>query len=551
VLENVMRTGVSGKRIGSNAVGNLFAKMWKTALLLASVAFAHPLLSQNVVTYHNDNLRSGQTTAETILTPANVNAVSFGKKFSYTVDGYVYAQPLYVTNVAIPNKGTHNVLYVATEHDSIFALDADSNAGANAAPLWTTSFINPAKGINPVTSSEVSCGDLVPEIGVTGTPVIDAASRTLYVVAKTWERGQGVQRLHALDITTGAEKFGGPVLIKARVRGVGDGGSWVSFNALRENQRPALLLQNGLVYLSWASHCDIGAYHGWVMAYNATTLRQAGVWISTPNGLRGGVWQGGAGLAGDSSFNTYVSTGNGSFDANTGGTNFGDSLLKLSASSTGVSLVDYFTPYNEAALNNADADLGSGGILLLPDQPAGSPHLHLLAQAGKEGSIYLVDRDQMGHFNPSNDNQIVQFIPSVTGGIWGMPAWWNNNIYFGGTNDSLKVFSFNPATGLLSTSPTSFSSTVYGFPGPTPSVSANGTSNGIVWVLQTDAYGSNGPSILHAYDATNLATELYNSNQNSGRDGLSGAVKFSIPTIANGKVYVGTAGQLSVFGLLP
>jgi hypothetical protein len=515
-------------------------------LIIANSAFGQV----SVTTYHNDNSRSGQNTSETVLAPANVNVNQFGKLFSQAVDGYVYAQPLYLPNVSIPGKGTHNVVYVATEHDSVYAFDADSTSGGNSSPLWRTSFIDPAHGITTVSSADVGCSDLVPEIGITSTPVIDTGTGTLYVVAKTKENGSFVQRLHALDVATGAEKFGGPIVIRARVRGTGDGSrnGIIKFDALREGQRPGLLLQNGNVYIAWASHCDIGPYHAWVTTYDIATLAQTGVWNSTPNGGLGGAWQSGAGLAGDATFNAYLATGNGTFDANLGGRDFGDTVLKLRPPALNrLRVADWFTPYNQQQLNNEDADLGSGGVLLLPDQ--NGPHAHLLVQAGKEGTVYLIDRDNMGHFNPNNNDQIVQSLDGAVGGMWAMPAWWNNNVYFGGAGDYLKMFTFNTNTGLLSASPDSESGTFFGYPGPTPSISANGTSSGIAWALQTDAYNS-GSTILHAYDATDLSKELYNSAQNSTRDDAGGAVKFTVPTVANGKVYVPAVKQLSVYGLL-
>jgi hypothetical protein len=503
-----------------------------------------------VVTQHNDNYRTGQNVSETVLTPANVNQSQFGKLFSQAVDGYVYAQPLYVPGVNIPNKGTHNVVYVATEHDSLYAFDADSNAGANAAPLWQVSFINPGAGINAVTSGDVSCGDLIPEIGITGTPAIDLSTNTMYLATKTKESGNFVHRLHAIDITTGAEKFGGPVAIQAQFKGSADGGKVVVFNSLREAQRAGLLLQNGLVYIAWASHCDIGPYHGWMMAYDSQTLQQKGVWNATPNGGLGGFWQSGAGIAADSRNFLYIPTGNGTFDQNVLGKDYGDSIVKLGFSKAGkLHAIDYFTPHDQDFLNNTDSDLGSGGALLLPDRP-GKKKPYLLVQAGKEGTVYLVNRNRLGHFNPNDDSQIVQNLPGAVGGMWAMPAFWNNNVYFGGAGDNLKMFTFNPVTALLSTTPVSNTSTFFGFPGTTPSISSNGASNGIAWALQTDRYGSNGVSILHAYDATNLSHELYNTLQNSTRDNPGGAVKFSVPTVANGKVYVGAVKQLSVYGLL-
>lgn len=360
----------------------------------------------------------------------------------------------------------------------------------------------------------------------------------------------------SMRITAQFEKPGSPVIITASVSGTGDGSSAgvISFDSLREHNRPGLLLQNGHVVIGWASHCDNGPYHGWIMSYNSSTLAQEAVWNSTPNGGLGGVWMSGAGLSGDSSLNTYFATGNGTYDGNP---DFGDTIMKLGPPNNGAFPVsDWFTPYNQGSLSQYDTDLGSGGVLLVPDQPAGSPHQHLLIQAGKEGAIYLVDRDNMGRFNPFNNYQIVQSLPGALTGMWGLPAWWNNQIYVAGTGDlgkpggNLQAYAFNPSTGTLSTSPTSQSSTLFTFPGPTPTVSASGSSNGIVWVIQVNQF--NGPlkAVLHAYDATNLATELYNSQQNPSWDNPGPAIKFSVPTVVNGKVYVGTQTQLSVYGQL-
>ncbi len=497
----------------------------------------------HVTTYHNDNFRTGQNVAETVLSPSNVNHVQFGKLFTHGVDGYVYAQPLYLPNVSIPGRGVHNVVFVATQHDSVYAFDADNNSGSNANPLWAVSFTNPTAGITTLSSNDVSCTDIVPEIGITGTPVIDPSTATLYVVVKTKESGKAVQRLHALSVGTGGEKFGGPVVIHASVSGSGLGGNGttVTFDPLKANQRPGLLLQNGVVYIGWAGHCDNGPYHGWLMAYNASTLEQLGVFNSTPNGTTGGFWQAGAAPASDSSGNVFVATGNGSFD---GATEFSDSILKLKLG-TGLQRHDYFTPYNQAALNANDLDLGSGGTLLIPDDQPGA-HPHILVQAAKEGKIYLVDRDNMGGFNFAGDTQIVQSIPYSVGGMWSMAAYWNSTVYLLGSFDVLRAFVLS--NGLLSKSPIAMGNTVFGFPGATPSISANGSNHGIAWVLQTDQFQVRGRAVLRAYDATNLV-ELYNSNQNVRRDSPGPAVKFTVPTVANGKVYVGTENGLSVYGL--
>ncbi len=527
-------------------------KLLLAAVLGLSVATISASGQVSMTTSRNDNSRDGQNLNETILTPDNVNVNGFGKLFSHDVQGYVYAQPLYVPNVSIPGLGTHNVVYVATEHDIVYAFDADDNTGLNANPLWHASFIAPKKGITTVSSGDVSCGDLIPEIGITSTPVIDKESGTIYVVAKTKENGKFFQRLHALDITTGRERKGSPVEIKAQVKGNGEGSNHgvLSFDPLREAQRPGLLLQNGTIYIAWASHCDNQPYHGWVMSYNEKSLKQTGVWNSTPNGGLGGVWQSGTGIAGDDSY-VYFATGNGTYDGKKGGNDFSDTVAKLGpAKDNQLPLVDWFTPFNQAYLSDGDIDVGSGGVLLLPDQKQGAPHEHLLIQVGKSGSIYLIDCTKLGHFRPKNNKQIVQDLENAIGGLWATPAWWNNNVYFGGSGDLLRQFSFDPSTGLLSTGAVYVSPTYFGFPGPTPSISADDDTGGIVWAIETDQYGSDGSSILHAYDATDVGSELYNTTQNSSRDDPGGAVKFSIPTVVNGRVYVGAAGRVTAYGLL-
>jgi hypothetical protein len=517
-----------------------------------TIAALLPAAAQvSVTTSRNDNNRDGQNLNETILTPQNVNVNSFGMLFKQPVDGYVYAQPLYVPNITIPGLGTHNVIYVATEHDSVFAFDADSNTGLNASPLWQTSFINPLQGITTVSSGDVNCGDLVPEIGITSTPVIDLNSHTMYLIAKTKENGSFFQRLHAIDITTGNELPNSPTVIQASVKGNGDGSvnGVVSFDPLKEAQRPGLLLVHGTIFVAWASHCDNGPYHGWLMAFNEKTLKLEAVGNTTPNGGLGGIWQSGTGLATDGSY-VFLATGNGTYDGPSGGKDFGDSVIKVPTALNLPRPYDYFTPYDQGNFFDDDTDVGSGGVLLLPDQGAGSPHQHLLVQVGKSGSIYLIDRDHMGSYNPNNNHQIVQDQENAIGGLWATPGWWNNNVYFGGSGDNLRQYTFNTSTGLLSTGAAAVTPTYFGFPGPTPSISANGTSNAIVWAIETDGYTNGGRSILHAYDATNVASELYNTQQNSSRDQAGGAVKFTVPTITNGKVYVPAVQELDVYGLL-
>ncbi len=500
----------------------------------------------NVLTYHNDNARTGQNLKESILTPTNVSSGNFGKLFTQAVDGYVYAQPLVVTKLKIPNQGVHDVVFVATEHDSVYAFDANSNLP----PLWQVSFINPGAGITTVSSDDLGCGDLVPEVGITSTPVIDLGSRTIYVLAKTKEVTTNgttfYHRLHALDLTTGAEKFGGPTVIQASVPGNGDGNDGngnVPFDALRQFNRAALLLEKGVVYIGSAAHCDIGPYHGWLIGCSAKTLKINTYFNTTPNGGLGGIWQGGGGPASDAGGNVYAETGNGTFDPQANC--YGDSFLKFSATKA-LKLADYFTPYNQQALSDADADLGSGGLMLLPDEAGNKARRHLLVGAGKEGTIYLVNRDKMGHFN-ADSNQVVQTLQSAIGGSFDTPAYFNKHIYYLGVGDVLKAFAITNSQ--INPTPTSQSTMSFGFPGATPSISANGTKNGIVWALQNDGYESSSPSILHAYDASNLAQELYSSANIPDRDNPGGAVKFSVPTIANGKVYVGAEYAVSVYGL--
>ena len=487
----------------------------------------------NVLTYHNDLSRSGQNLNETILTPATVSSSTFGQLFSASVDGQVYAQPLYMWGVNVPGKGAHNVVFVATEHDSVYAFDADSNSGSNAAPLWHTSFLNPSAGVTSVPADNLGCEVIAPEVGITGTPVIDPATGTLYVAAMTLEDfGQTyVHRLHALDVTTGLEKPGSPVVIEASAPGTGDGNSTVTFRPWLYKERAGLLLLNGVVYTFWSSHCDAGGYHGWVIGYDANSLKRASVYTPSPNWEAGSIWQSGAAPPADAAGNIYIVTGNGTFDADRGGADLGDSVVKLSTTH-GLSVADYFTPFNAALLDVKDVDLGSSGALLLPDL-AGSPqHPHLLITGGKEGRIYLIDRDGMGHFGLDSDQQIVQSLPAAVGPLFGVPAYFNNTVFFGPKNDALKAFPI--LNGQLSETPSSQSSGAIPYLGSVPSVSANGSKAGLVWTICPDG--------LHAYDAANLANQLYSGNFGS-------YIKFSTPTIANGKVYVGTANSVAVFGL--
>jgi hypothetical protein len=515
------------------------------------------------MTFHNDNSLSGADLSETQLTPANVNTAQFGKLYSYAVDGYVYAQPLYMAHLAIPGRGTHDVVFAATEHNTVYAFDAD-NPGSGGGLLWQ-------RNLGPsIPQPDVISTDIVPEIGITGTPVIDPATNTLYVVARTKEIIGGVahyiQRLHALDITTGNERPNAPVVIgdttgsnnnvtNIAVPGTGLGsiGGRLAFNAFWENQRAALTLANGIVYIAWASHGDNGPYHGWVVGYRTSDLQLARVFNTSPNDYAAGIWQSGSGLAVDSAGNLYLATGNGTFNANQSGhTEYGDSVLRLSAGGP-LTVTDYFTPYEQAILDRNDADLGSGGTMLLPDAVGSAAHRHLLVETGKEGKIYLIDRDNLGKYQTCGPNcdAVVQTLQLGPTGVWGNPAFFQTGpnsglIYYQGSSDVLKAYTIS--NGVLS-GPTTRSSTSFAFPGGQPVISANGTANGIAWVLQVDAFGRSGPAVLHAYNATNLGQELYNSSQMGSRDQLGGAVKFTAPVIADGKVFAGTQNSLTVFGL--
>ena len=501
----------------------------------------------DVITYHYDNSRSGQNLNETVLTPANVNSTKFGKLGEFVVDGKVDAQPLYLSQVTIGGQ-KKNVLYVATEHGSVYAFDADSINGTASTVLWKTSTL----GSGETTSDNRGCGQVTPEIGITATPVIDRSRNAIYVVAMSKNAsGTYFQRIHALDLTTGLELFGGPKDITATYPGTGDNSSGgnVIFDPKQYKERPGLLQINSTIYTTWSSHCDIRPYTSWVMAYSADTLAQTGVLNLVPNGSDGGIWMSGTAPAADAAGNLFFIIGNGTFDTTLNATGFpvngdcGNCFVKLSTAG-GLKLADYFTPHNTVSESDADQDFGSGGGIVLMDvQDAGGSTRHLSVGAGKDSLIYVVDRDSMGKFNPNTD-QIYQEISGQLGGqVFSMPAFFNNTIYYGAVGDALKAF---PIAGAkLAGIPSSQSTHNFGYPGTTPSISANGAANGIVWAIE------NNGAILFAYDATNLTTELYDSNQAAnGRDQFSGN-KFITPVVANGKVYVGTPTSVAVFGLLP
>lgn len=498
----------------------------------------------DVVTYHNDVGRTGANTGETTLTPNNVVEASFGKIGFFSMDGQVDAQPLYLSQLSIPTQGTHNVLYAVSEHDSVYAFDADTGA-----TLWQVSLL----GSGETSSDNRSCSQVSPEIGITSTPVIDRPHGVMYVVAMSKNGSTYFQRIHALDITSGAELLGGPTTIQASYPGTGansSGGS-VIFDPKQYKERAALLLLNGTIYTTWASHCDNGPYTGWVIAYDATTLAQTHVLNLTPNGNDGAIWMAGAGPAADSSGFIYLLVGNGTFDTTLDGNGFpnqgdyGNGFMKL-ATASGLTVADYFTMFNTTMESSQDTDLGSGGCMVLPDILDINNQVHHLAVgAGKDANLYVVNRDSMGKFNASGNIIYQQLSGALGGGVWSMPAYFNNTVYYGAVGDRIKAFTISNA--MLSTSPTSQTSNSFGYPGATPGISANGTSNAIVWIVENSS-----PATLHAFDATNLATELYNSNQASNsRDHFGGGNKYMTPTIVNGKVFVSTPNGVAVFGLLP
>ena len=493
--------------------------------------------AQSVLTQHNDLSRSGANPNETTLTTSNVNVNSFGKLFSLSIDGFTYAQPLYDPGVSI-SGGTHNVVYIATAHDSVYAFDADSGT-----QYWHVSLGT------PVPSSVINTQNILVEVGIISTPVIDSSTGTLYAVAKTYENDVQIFRLHALDITTGAEKFGGPVEIAASVSGSGQqsSGGQIPFVASRENQRAAVTLVNGIVYLAFASHEDYSPYHGWLLGYNASNLQQVQVYNVTPNSGEGAIWMGGQGLLADSSNNLYLITANSTQSTEDASEDYGESFLKLVPSGSTLTVADYFKPNDFDQLNANDNDLGSTGAFAIP----GTSYI---AGGSKSGMLYVVNTSNMGKLNTSADQVVQEF--QADNGLWGSPAFFNNTMYIWGVNESLKAYPFS--SGHFNTSPSSQSA--YSTPGGTTSgsvsVSSNGTKAGtaIVWATAPEAdpdHSTVGGS-MYAYDATNLGTLLWSTAQNSSRDSYGNYAKFVAPTIANGKVYVGTdSEQVAVYGLLP
>ena len=524
-------------------------------IVLSALVSLHAGAQVNVLTYHNDNSRTGANLNESTLTPANVNPTTFGKLFTYAVDGYVYAQPLYVSGLKI-GQGTHNVVFVATEHNSVYAFDADSNAGANGGLLWQVNLGPSAPTPNPTLPFEA----IEPEVGITGTPVIDLSSKTLYVDAFTTDGTSYFHHVHALNLLDGSDRVT-PTLVVASVPGVGNGSvnGVMNFQAVQQLQRSALTLANGVLYVCFAGFTDTpieDPYHGWILGFSPKTLHLLPNYVmcTTPNGTvdqfgsiagRGAVWMGGGGMAVDNKNNLYFATGDGNFTAfnNSGGTDYADTYLKLSTSG-GLSVADYFTPYTQANQQVNDLDTGSGGVILLPDQPG--PFPHLMVGAGKPSRAFVINRDQMTsddqHINTNSESDnIVQTMP-LGGGSFDTPAYFNQQIYYVAIKDVIRSYALQNGN-LVPDLPKSSGVRKYAFPGSTPSISADGNNNGIVWTIQNAQ-----PAVLVAYDAANLSTELYSSDASGARDQMTGGVKFVVPTVANGKVYAGSQYALTVFG---
>jgi hypothetical protein len=519
-------------------------------LVMASALFlpcsAFPAI--NVLTWHNDLARTGQNLRETQLTPTNVNFNSFGKLFQIDVDGKVDAQPLIVSNVSIPNRGTHNVVIIATEHDTVYCCDADFGT-----ILWRRSMLR--SGETP--SDSRNCDQVVPEIGVTATPVIDLLTGphgTIYVVAMSKNATSYFQRIHALDLATGAEQFGGPVKIQATYPGTGDnnnGQGQVVFDPSRYKERSGLVLTRGIVYTFWASHCDHRPYTGWIIGYDKNTLARVRVLNLTPNGNGGAIWGSGAAPAVDGTGKIYLLNGNGTFETSLdsngfpGMDDFGNCIVKLSNINQQLRVTDYWTMYNTVAESQADQDLGSGGAVLLPPMiDVNGVTRYLLAGAGKDRNIYIANRNNLGKFVPNSNATLYQNVRgALAGPVFSVPAYFNGHLYYGAVNDRLKSFAFSNAR--LVTSPTSKSLVTFGYPGTTPSISANGTANAIAW-----AAANGTPAVLYAFDATKLGKQLYSSNDAGTRDNFGTGNKFIVPTVANGKVYVGSTSCVGVFGLL-
>jgi len=524
-----------------------------------SIAAAEP---SAVLTHHNDNSRTGANLNETTLNITNVNTNSFGLLYTRTLDDQLYAQPLVMTNVSIPGRGAHNIVIAATVNDSVYAFDADDQTVLS--PYWQVSFLGP-NVVAPSTDDILAspCGNfrnISGNFGIIGTPVIDPVAGTLFVVARTKEFSANyVERLHALDVSTGAERSNSPVIITATYPGNGTGSisGMLTFDPYKQNQRSALALVNGVLYIGWASHCDWDIYHGWLIGYNATNLQQEVVYNVSPNGYRAGIWMAGEGPSADSNGNIYLSIGNGTVGTNGNPRdtiNRGESFLKLTRSGTNFTVASWFTPYNYANLEAGDLDLGSAGLLLIPGT-------NLAFSAGKQGIAYLVNRDNMGGLSFSSaDTNVVQSFTLASDSLYGSPVWWDGpNASYGyvwPASDYLQQYKFDRGTGrFVFPEIDSPSPAPSGHPGGFLALSANGTNSGsgIVWAshqIGGSAQGAVLAGILHAYNAENVAVELWNSEQLSARDAVGNFAKFVPPTIANGKLYLATfSNRLNVYGL--
>jgi len=506
-------------------------------------------VAAQVTTAQYGNARLNANTHETKLTPLTVTATSFGRVATFPVDGDVYAQPLYRAVRAGRSEGTRisrDVLFVATEAGSVYAFDAQ---GTDRQPLWKRRLLD--AGEEPLTFQDVLCPFIRPTIAITPTPVIDTIANALYVLARARTRDSAghlrfVQRLYAIDLSTGQD-IRSPAEIRASVNGTGAGArnGRVDFDPLRENPRAALLLDRGVLYLSWASSCDVGPYHGWIMAYDAATLRQIAAFNTSPDGSAAGVWQGDAGLAADENGFVYAVTGNGTFDERAPRRNYGNSILQLHLADNSLSVASFFTPSNQAMLDRQDGDLGSSGPMLLPSDEATKRPLVIVT--GKDGMSYVVDRAHMGGYQAGNNPHARQVVHTSAGGF-GAAAYWNGRLFIWGSDTTLLAYSVK--SGQLQ--PNAMAAhTRTSDPGSIPVVSANGDRDGIVWAMESRRWrGPDLPGVLHAYLADDVRQELYNSEMNASRDRMDLATRFSIPTVANGRVFVGAKREVDVFGTL-
>ncbi len=522
--------------------------------------------------WKGDSSRSGSYTSETSLTPANVNVNGFGRLASFQADGIVMAQPLYVSQLDMGAAGTHDVVIVATEHDSVYALDAANLGGT---PLWEKHYVDATNGITTMPDNFGGRTTLGGEVGITGTPYIDASTGVLYFVTTLARNGVPEQWLRAIDVRTGNDSGPGSMQIQASVPGDGKGSAngQIAFDPSNQNQRVGLTEVNGAILVGWGSFSDWGVYHGWLMAFDPATLQQTAVFNPTtqyqsvdaasgPSDYGGGgaFWQGGAAPAVDSDGYIYLNAADGSFNADQGGNNYGDTMLKLKLSGGTFQIADYFTPSNEACIDLHDLEIGSGGVALIPTDVTNGRKLAV--SYSKEGRLFVVSTDTMGKFNAGGDNQIPQefmiggytcsdaITSDVAEGpnwnrLYGDPSYWNGYLYAAASSLQLKQYQFQ--NGLLNPTPVATSPTAYGLRGANTVVSANGTQNGIVWAYEKSAAGG---GILHAYDATNVSNELWNSNMNAGRDALGEGIGFAVPVVANGHVIVSYDQRVGIFGSL-